>query len=262
VIARLRVLKLFAFVIVSFGAVTVADIGQAIGENFLVPQEDRMRDLVNQVRSGRGVRSLPDNDGLRWMARRQAQAMSAAGYIFHTPNLQGAADAQAMPWLSLGENVGKGPSVEAVHQAFLSSPGHLSNVVNPTFDAVGVGATADASQQALYFTQSFAHLERTAAPAAVRPSAGAGQETPAPPVGQGAGTTPEPAVAEPTDPRTPAPSPATPEPQRSPGTVGPGGDGTDVVGAPAVEPRPAQPTIWRILLDLAVRFVGKLAFWI
>ncbi|MGH7358549.1 MAG: CAP domain-containing protein, partial [Candidatus Rokuibacteriota bacterium] len=42
-------------------------------------------------------------------------------------------------WRRLGENVGRGPSVDAIHQALVNSPGHYANLVDPGFRLVGVG---------------------------------------------------------------------------------------------------------------------------
>lgn len=52
---RLRALRLFVFVILGLGAVLFADLGQAIGETFAVPQENRMHGLVNQTRNDQGL---------------------------------------------------------------------------------------------------------------------------------------------------------------------------------------------------------------
>jgi hypothetical protein len=42
-------------------------------------------------------------------------------------------------WLRAGENVGRGPTVPRVWQAFLDSPGHRANVLDPSYTVVGVG---------------------------------------------------------------------------------------------------------------------------
>ena len=39
----------------------------------------------------------------------------------------------------LGEKVGFGGTLEQVHQAFLDSPGHRRNVLDPQFEHIGTG---------------------------------------------------------------------------------------------------------------------------
>jgi hypothetical protein len=174
-------MRVFAFALLGLALAAAAEMSQAVAEGFLVPQEEQMHGLVNQTRASGGMRPLPPNDALRAVARRQAQAMAVAGYIFHTKDLAGQATAASLPWLALGENVGVGPSVEAVQNAFLNSAHHLENIVDPRFNALGVGATPD-SKGALFFAQDFGALR---GPAAAPASASAAVSTtrPASPAG-------------------------------------------------------------------------------
>ncbi len=250
----LRALKLFAFASMVLVAVLLADLAQAVGETLLVPQEDRMHALVNDTRAQAGRPALANNDALRWMARRQAQTMAMNGYIHHTPDLAAEANASALPWRSLGENVGKGPSTEDIFRAFLASPTHRDNVTHDGFNTLGVGATADA-EAALYFTQSFAALEApTPAPTAPAPS--------------------EPAPSEPA-PSTPAPStpaPATPPATEEPRPVAEDtAEGTTTTAEPRPDAAPApatsavrppeRPSFWRLVSAMLGRFMTKLTFW-
>lgn len=248
---NLRALKLFTFVMLGLGIVLFADLGQALGETFLVPQENRMHALVNQTRNGNGLRALPNDDGLRWMARRQASAMSAKGYIYHNPGLARDADDASLPWAALGENVGKGPSVEAIQKAFVVSPTHVANIVNPDFNALGVGGTTD-PDAILYFAQAFAGLQATPPP----------PEEPAPP----------PPTAPPATPRVTV-APATPA---SPTEV----QGTSPTAEPttepssAIDPSPSTPQtdtaegdpterlgFLELIVGLLTKFFGKFSFW-
>ena len=43
----------------------------------------------------------------------------------------------------MGENVGIGPNVGAIHQAFLASPEHYRNLADPVFTHVGIGVFVD-----------------------------------------------------------------------------------------------------------------------
>ena len=42
-------------------------------------------------------------------------------------------------WQKLGENVGMGGTVETLHLAFVNSPHHYDNLVDPAFTSIGVG---------------------------------------------------------------------------------------------------------------------------
>ena len=60
---------------------------------------------------------------------------------------------EATGWSVLGENVGKGPSVSVLHQAFMESPSHKANILGD-FDRVGVGVGFDAESK-MYVTVMF-----------------------------------------------------------------------------------------------------------
>jgi len=59
-------------------------------------------------------------------------------------------------WMTYGENIAFGYSTAAaVMQAWMNSPGHRANILNPNFKEIGVGVVANA-QGYLYWTQEFA----------------------------------------------------------------------------------------------------------
>jgi uncharacterized protein YkwD len=59
-------------------------------------------------------------------------------------------------WWTYGENIAFGyATAAAVMQAWMNSPGHRANILNPNFKEIGVGAVANA-QGFLYWTQEFA----------------------------------------------------------------------------------------------------------
>lgn len=91
--------------------------------------------LTNQVRANNGLPPLEYHDNLTAKARGWAQTMADSGGIFHS-NLS---DGITVNWYRLGENVGRGPSVEAIHNALVASPGHYANLVDPGFRYIGVG---------------------------------------------------------------------------------------------------------------------------
>ena len=94
---------------------------------------------LNQVRADKGVATLAIDGRLVDEARRWATTMSTTG-LHHNPNM--AADAPP-GWTVLGENVGTGGSVTAIEDAFANSPHHYENMVDPRFNALGVGVVVD-----------------------------------------------------------------------------------------------------------------------
>lgn len=91
---------------------------------------------LNELRASQGVRPLEARGSLFDMARIWSGTMVAAGGISHSPNLAAQAPSN---WGKLGENVGMGPDVQGLHDAFVNSPAHYRNMVDGEFDAVGVG---------------------------------------------------------------------------------------------------------------------------
>ena len=255
---RFRVLKLFVFVVLGLVAVLVADLGQALGETWLVPEENRMHAMVNDYRASRGLQRLDQNDALRWMGRRQSQEMAAAGSLFHNPSLAGDATSASLAWYALGENVGRGPDVDRIQSAFIASSTHHANLVHPSFTALGVGALADPAS-ALFMTQVYAGLEAAPPP----PPAPIAQPPPPPP------PPPPPAPPAPVPP-TVAPAVAASTPAATPSTEVQGTRAPTPAATPEGEPRagttedpqrPERPSLIEMLLELATSFASKLAFW-
>ena len=91
--------------------------------------------LINASRAASGMGALVMDPSLSDIARGHSSQMATAGNIFHTADL-----AHATPggWQTLGENVGMGPRVDTLHEAFMQSPGHRANVLG-AYDKVGIG---------------------------------------------------------------------------------------------------------------------------
>lgn len=105
--------------------------------------------LINQLRSSKGLGALAVNGRLTAEARAWSANMASSG-LKEDPNIAAGAPSG---WRSLGENVGTGTSVDQVEQAFVASPSHYVNLVNPAFNQVGVGVVV--SNGALWVTQEF-----------------------------------------------------------------------------------------------------------
>ncbi|MDH3397224.1 MAG: hypothetical protein OEM81_05250, partial [Acidimicrobiia bacterium] len=90
--------------------------------------------LINQERAGRGLSTLEVYWDLVDDARIHATVMADADDIFHSSNLAGVTTG----WSVLGENVGVGPTVGVLHEAFMKSAGHRDNILGD-WDSIGVG---------------------------------------------------------------------------------------------------------------------------
>lgn len=100
-----------------------------------VDDEQRYIELINAERRAAGSGPLTVMPELVDGARRHAERMAEAETIFHNQNLGDLVDG----WKLLGENVGRGGNIETLHQAFMDSPGHRENLLNPAYDRIGVG---------------------------------------------------------------------------------------------------------------------------
>jgi len=159
--------------------------------------ESQFVSRINSLRSSKGLGQLQVSGELQGVARRWTDRMVGAGQISHNPNLGSEVSGS---WTKLGENVGVGYDVDGLVQAFINSPGHYSNLVDPAWTHVGVGVTAS-SDGRLYTTHNFMALGGQAPPPPPPPPP---PPTPAPPAPS--------TTAPPAPPTTAPPPPPPPEP--------------------------------------------------
>ena len=110
---------------------------------------------VNATRASVGLAPLAVDAQLTSLARGWAGQMrdgvcGAGNNICHAGSLSSGVSHQ---WTKLGENVGTGPSVGDVMPAFIASPSHYANIVDPSFTHIGVGVVWDGGR--LYTTHRF-----------------------------------------------------------------------------------------------------------
>ncbi len=91
---------------------------------------------VNASRAAAGIPAVKENVTLDIKADKWAQKMRNACKIWHSKLSDGAPD----NWRKLGENVGRGGSIDQVHVAYMESPGHKANVLDPAFNQMGAAA--------------------------------------------------------------------------------------------------------------------------
>ena len=103
--------------------------------------EDYFIAKINDIRASRGLGALAVDGQLTAVARSWSQHMAADGTLEHNPNL----GSQVSGWRTLGENVGTGPSDESIEAAFENSPHHFENMVDPSYNYIGVGVVQDSN---------------------------------------------------------------------------------------------------------------------
>lgn len=135
---------------------------------------------LNVVRADAGLPPFTVNVELADLARDHAQEMADAGEIFHANPISAG---YTGPWSKIGENVGVGADVTVLVDAFVASPGHYANVIDPAFTEIGVGVVW--RDNALYTTHRFlqipGQLPATTAPPAPTTTAVPAPTTTAPP---------------------------------------------------------------------------------
>ena len=103
---------------------------------------------INDARAAAGVHALQVRDDLTQFARRHSQRMADAGTIYHSSSFN-----SIDGWTIVGENVGTGPSVKDVHNAFMNSPHHRENILYRDYNQVGIGVAWAAGT--VYVTEVF-----------------------------------------------------------------------------------------------------------
>ena len=128
----------------------LASVGATAASADQVGDEAAFVSRINTLRASKGLPAMAVDVRLVTIARNWSAHMAATNTLSHN----GSYGAQApSTWMKLGENVGYGPSVDSVATAFVNSPAHYANLVDPAFNAVGVGVVW--SGATLWVTEDF-----------------------------------------------------------------------------------------------------------
>src|SRR4051794_20346957 len=94
---------------------------------------------TNANRSDHGLKALKPNECLRHAAVRQAKLMAQAEQIFHQDLGRVLKDCDVN---TAGENVAYGYPTgrSVVNDGWMNSEGHRANILNPSFELMGIGA--------------------------------------------------------------------------------------------------------------------------
>ena len=124
------------------------------------PAEKRIFEELNHERASHGLSALQWNDHAANAARAHAQLLAENGKLSHQfpgeaalPERLGATGAR---FTVAAENVARTEFIEDVHPALMGSSGHRANILNTSYNAVGIGVVEDKGR--IYVTQDFIFL--------------------------------------------------------------------------------------------------------
>ncbi len=112
--------------------------------------------LVNEIRAENGLPPLTYDWELSRVARYKSQDMKDKNYFSHTSPTYGSPfqmmKSFGITYRSAGENIARGYSTpQAVVDAWMNSSGHRANILNQSFNRIGVGYVRSGN----YWTQMF-----------------------------------------------------------------------------------------------------------
>lgn len=115
--------------------------------------------LCNIQRSSMGLQPFATSKPLSSLARLKCQDMVKYNYFSHTSPTYGSPfnmmTTHGISWSSAAENIAMGQRTPAiVVNAWMNSPGHRANILNPQLTTIGVGCTYNSSGMP-YWSQMF-----------------------------------------------------------------------------------------------------------
>lgn len=136
------------------------------GQKITVPSIDDVKAIENEVvrlvnveRSQNGLMALTNNWQLARVARYKSTDMAVINYFDHTSPTYGSPftmmQSFGLKFSAAGENIALGQRTPAeVMTAWMNSPGHRANILNPSYTNIGVGLAKNSSG-VCYWTQEF-----------------------------------------------------------------------------------------------------------
>ena len=158
-VVRGTLTRLFAAVVLA-GAVTTTVATVAPTAAFAdgsASMESQFVAKMNAARESAGLRPYVVASDLTSVARQHSAQMASKQELYHNPNLT----TQVQNWQAVGENVGEGPTVSDIHNAFMQSPEHRANILDHDFTQVGVGVVVD-KNGIIWVTEDFRQPMRSA----------------------------------------------------------------------------------------------------
>lgn len=224
----MRVRHVLATVLLTLGlwtSTTGVAADSAADENLFVQ-------MINELRTARGLNPLVVDVELTTQARAWAQQMADDDTLKHTDDMSVGVSAT---WDVLGENVGVHSihDLDAIFRAFVDSPAHLDNLIDARFDYVGVGVIHTEAGK-VWTTHRFMSVREPVAAASTPPTVA---PTTVPP------TTRPPTTAPPTTAPPTTRTPTTATPTTAPPTTAPPTTRVPTTRAPTTRVPPTAPRL-------------------
>lgn len=141
----------------ALGLVVVVAVGLLSG--CLSADQSKVQDLLNADRVANNLPALSDYQAADTKAQAWAEHLAAnpsnPPVLEHSNLPDGYGNTK---WCRLGENVGAGPTIESIEPAFMASPTHRENILNPVYDHVGTGVAVNATSGYVYVVQEFVDI--------------------------------------------------------------------------------------------------------
>jgi uncharacterized protein YkwD len=119
--------------------------------------ELQMFELVNRDRAAHGAPALRWDPQLAAVARGHSQDMVQTGFFSHTSPNTGECEARlargGVAWRAYAENISYHNSVANSERSLMNSPAHRTNLLNPSYDTIGIGIVSNGRQ--IFVTQNF-----------------------------------------------------------------------------------------------------------
>lgn len=152
-LAALAVATLGATGLLVPGAASPAAAATTVNGVRLNAYEARLAADINNARRQNGLGSLIVTAGTTDVARNWSWRLATAGSLSHNPNLRTQIEhAGSAAWTNLAENVGYSAATDpdTLFDAYMNSPGHRANILDPTVHYLGVGVVERLQDGMLY----------------------------------------------------------------------------------------------------------------
>jgi len=106
-----------------------------LGRRSTYSPQAAVKNALNADRTRNGLAGLRTQGDAQAKAQAWANQLARDGRIYHSTITDGI----HTRWCSLGENVGYGPSVAVIDNAYMHSPHHRANILDRRWNGVGVG---------------------------------------------------------------------------------------------------------------------------
>ena len=124
-------------------------VAMALLTGCLRTQQSSVLSELNSDRRAAGLHGLSTQADAQRKAQAWAEKLARENKLYHS-NLP---DGIKVKWCSIGENVGYGPSVPTIEDAYMKSPGHKANILNTKWNGAGVGYAMNGNR--VYTVQVF-----------------------------------------------------------------------------------------------------------